>query len=120
MPVDDNAIARAALAELGAPERVQQFNRVRSQLLTDCGDGPPSEAQEIIAHNAAALALWCEEQAAFLTAGGKVDIDQLGRTMNTCRRLLETLGIKRAPRDVTKFAEYLASKKASNESDSSE
>ena len=40
--------------------RVARFRRVREQLLTDRG-GDPTEAQRILADNAAGLAMRCEE-----------------------------------------------------------
>ena len=40
-------------------------------------------------------------------------LDQYQRTSNTLRRLLESLGLKRQPRDVTpRLGEYLAGKAA--------
>jgi hypothetical protein len=87
--------------------RVRRYERVRRQLIADQGNDP-SEAQSTIAKNAAGLAIWCEDQVAKLINNKPVDIGELSTVMNTLRRLLETLGIHRAPRDVTTLSEYLA------------
>jgi hypothetical protein len=88
-------------------QRIRRFERVRRQLLTDQG-GDPTEAQSAIAKNAAGLAIWCEDQLRELLDKKPVNIIELASVMNSLRRMLETLGIQRAPRDVTKLADYLA------------
>lgn len=87
-------------------QRLRRFGRVHRALISDLG-GDPSKAQEVIAHNAAALAIWCEETVEALAAGGKVNISELSTVMNTLRRQLETLGIERKPKDITTLATYL-------------
>jgi hypothetical protein len=86
--------------------RLRRFRKVRNALVSDLG-GDPSKAQEVIAHNAAALAIWCEETVEELARGGKVNIAELSTVMNTLRRQLETLGIERKPKDITTLARYL-------------
>jgi hypothetical protein len=87
--------------------RIRRFERVRRQLIADQGDDP-TEAQSTIAKNAAGLAIWCEDQVAKLINNKPINIAELSTVMNTLRRMLETLGIQRAPRDVTKLADYLS------------
>ena len=87
--------------------RVARFRRVREQLLTDRG-GDPTEAQRILADNAAGLAMRCEEMLVDLLNGSPtLDLAHLNSTVNSLRRLLETLGIQRVPRDITTLASYL-------------
>lgn len=61
-----------------------------------------SEAQGALARRAATLAITIEQIEARLSEGDmSVDLDQLGRLIGHHRRVLETIGLKRAPRDVT-------------------
>jgi hypothetical protein len=87
--------------------RLRRFRRVRAQLIADRGNDP-TQAQEILADNAAALAIRLETEVAKMMQGRMVDIGELNTSMNTLRRLLETLGIERQPRDITTLSEYLA------------
>jgi hypothetical protein len=80
--------------------RLRRFNMVRKALISDLG-GDPSKAQELLARNAAALALIVEEKVERKLAGLPVDVNELGTIMNNLRRQLETLGIERRARDVT-------------------
>ena len=80
---------------------------MRGQLLADRG-GEPTQAQQILADNAASLAVWLEEQIAAMFDGEPTNISELNGSMNTLRRLLETLGIERQPRDITTLENYLA------------
>src|SRR4051794_33001703 len=90
-------------------KRLRRFNRMRSQLLTKFGAGDDAtQAQMTIANNAAAMSIWCEERVAELLDAGEVNIGEFNTTVNTLRRLLETLGIARAPRDIPQLSEYLA------------
>jgi hypothetical protein len=87
--------------------RLRRFRRVRAQLIADRGNDP-TQAQEILADNAAALAIRLEAEVAKMMQGRMVDVGELNTSMNTLRRLLETLGIERQPRDITTLSEYLA------------
>ena len=87
--------------------RLRHFRRMREQLLTDRG-GEPTQAQQILADNAASLAVWLEERIAAMFDGQPINISELNGSMNTLRRLLETLGIERQPRDITTLENYLA------------
>ena len=87
--------------------RLRHFRRMRGQLLTDRG-GEPTQSQQILADNAASLAVWLEERIAAMFEGAPTNISELNGSMNTLRRLLETLGIERRPRDITTLENYLA------------
>jgi hypothetical protein len=87
--------------------RLRRFRRVRGQLLADRG-GEPTQAQEILADNAAGLAIRLEEQITAMFDGQPINVSELNGSMNTLRRLLETLGIERQPRDITTLESYLA------------
>ncbi len=80
---------------------------MRGQLLADRG-GEPTQAQQILADNAAGLAIRLEEQITAMFDGEPINISELNGSMNTLRRLLETLGIERQPRDITTLENYLA------------
>jgi hypothetical protein len=93
--------------------RLMRFRRVRKALLKDQTDDP-TEAQQILATDAAGLAVWVEEQIVVLSDRKleHADINQLNATINTLRRLLETLGIQRVHmKDITPtLSEYLKQK----------
>jgi hypothetical protein len=76
------------------------------------GEGEISEAEKSIARRAATLAVECERmEALFATAGAATadELDLYGRTANSLRRLLESTGLKRRPKDVTPtLTEFLA------------
>lgn len=95
--------------------RLRRFKATRKQLLADRGDDP-TRAQEILADNASGLAVWCEEQIEMLIAGdADVDIGKLQTTINTLRRLLETLGLERVMRDVSPtLTRYIAAQKSAS------
>jgi hypothetical protein len=101
---------RQESAEVTA-RRLRRFRSVKKALISDLG-GDPSKAQEVLAHNAAALAMVCEEKVDTLVAGRAVEIGELSTLMNTLRRQLETLGIERKPKDVTSLARYLEERRS--------
>jgi hypothetical protein len=80
--------------------RLRRFSRIKRQLIQDRG-GDPTAAEAIIAHKAAGLSVWCEEQLDGLMQGDDVKVAELTTTINTLRRLLETLGLDRRMKDVT-------------------
>ena len=86
--------------------RLRRFRVVRERLLKDRG-GDPTQAQQILADNAAALCTKCEDMIVDLINDRPIDLGSLNGTINSLRRLLETLGIERVPRDVTSLADYL-------------
>jgi hypothetical protein len=88
-------------------QRLRRYNRVRNQLLKDRG-GDPSQAQLLLAENISALAVWCQDQIATMVDGGELEISQYTTSANALRRLLETFGLDRVPKDVTTLEEHLA------------
>jgi hypothetical protein len=89
--------------------RLRRFKTVKSQLLRDRGNDP-TQAQITLADNAAALAVWLEEQIADHTSGAReLGIGPVTTAVNSLRRVLETLGIERKAKDVTPtLSEYIA------------
>jgi hypothetical protein len=80
----------------------RRFKGIISALTADSG-GPErlGEARKQIIRRAAMLATSCETmEAASLVDGKGVDLDLYSRMTNTLRRLLETLGLDRVPKDV--------------------
>jgi len=67
-----------------------------------------SEAQFSLIRRAAAIECELERLDARLSAGEPVDLDSYGRCAGHLRRLFETIGVERKPRDVTpSLSEYL-------------
>lgn len=60
-----------------------------------------SEAQLSLIRRAAALACELESMEARMSQGVEINLDSFGRAASHLRRLYETLGLKRQPRDVT-------------------
>jgi hypothetical protein len=74
------------------------------------GDDAVSEAERAILRRAVTLIIELEMlEVKFATEGSKgYQIDRYQRVSNTLRRLLESLGLQRRPRDVTpSLSEYL-------------
>jgi hypothetical protein len=80
-----------------------------------------SEAQLSLIRRAAALECELEQMDGRLSQGEAVNLDQYGRAASHLRRLFETLGIRRQPRDVTpSLSDYLAQIQAEDEAKASE
>jgi hypothetical protein len=70
-----------------------------------------SEAQFSLIRRAAAIECELERLDARLSIGESIDLDSYGRCAGHLRRLFETLGVERKPRDVTpSLDQYLAMK----------
>jgi hypothetical protein len=79
------------------------------------GEDAVSEAERSICRRAATLTVELERlEASFAVADGAQpdQLDLYQRTANSLRRLLESVGLKRRPRDVTTLQEYLTQKAA--------
>src|SRR5262249_47631719 len=75
-----------------------------------------SEAQLSLARRAAAMECELEAQEARMSQGEPVNLDGFGRAASHLRRILESIGIRRQPRDAgPSLAEYLASLQAESE-----
>jgi hypothetical protein len=69
-----------------------------------------SEAQHSLIRRVATLEIELERLEGRLSEGNDVDLEVYGRTASHLRRMLETLGIERAKRDVTPaLSDYVAS-----------
>jgi hypothetical protein len=60
-----------------------------------------SEAQIALIKRASTLEVELERMEGRLSQGEHVDLDKYGRATGNLRRVLETLGLKREPRDIT-------------------
>ena len=60
-----------------------------------------SDAQLSLIRRAASIECELERLDAMLSTGAEVSLDSYGRAASHLRRLFETLGLKRVPRDVT-------------------
>ena len=90
--------------------RVNRYRAIRQQLLNDRG-GDPSQAQVLLAENAAGLAVHLEmEIEKMIKREEKIELGPIGAAMNTLKGLLTSLGIERQPKDVTTLQAYLDGK----------
>ncbi len=60
-----------------------------------------TELQRQLISKFAAMAMQLETMEAAAVAGEPIDLDLFGRITGHCRRIAETLGLQRQPRDVT-------------------
>jgi hypothetical protein len=84
------------------------------------GEANTSAAERSIVRRAAALTTELEAmEARFAIAGGATaeELDVYSRVSNTMRRHLESIGIKRRPREVLSLSEYLSRTEAEAEAD---
>jgi hypothetical protein len=75
------------------------------------GEDAVSEAERALVRRATCLIVECERLEQLFALAGEASpaqLDLYGRTANTLRRLLATLGLQRRARDVTSLSEYLA------------
>jgi hypothetical protein len=74
------------------------------------GDDQVSEAERSIVRRASTLTIELERMEAVFAVAGEAQPDQLDqyqRVANTLRRLLETNGLKRRPKDITSLGSIL-------------
>jgi len=64
-----------------------------------------SEAQFALCKRAAGLECELEQMEGRMSLGERVDLDRYGRAASHLRRILESLGLERKPRDVTQAAQ---------------
>ncbi len=87
----------------------RRYSALVAGLISDAGgEAELSTLQIGLIKRAAALSMECERLEAKLCAGEAVDVDQLARTAGHLRRLSETLGLQRKPRDVTLTVDQIA------------
>jgi hypothetical protein len=92
---------------------VRRFRDLNSLLLSDQGgDDNVTEPRRMLVRRAACLAVELERREAVIAETGEAtdaQIEVYGRTANTLRRLLQTLGLERRARDITpSLTEYIA------------
>jgi hypothetical protein len=86
----------------------RRFREISAAMAADLGNDL-TEAQRHLIARAATLICWSEEREAELARGEEFDVALYSTVTNTLRRLLDTLGIERRPRDVTpSLHDYLA------------
>jgi hypothetical protein len=100
-------------------QRTRPFRRyqaISGAVLGDLGgEENTSEIERQLISRFAVLALTLEGMEAAALAGDQIDLDLFARGAGHLRRIGETLGLKRRPRDVTPSLEsYLASKAATH------
>ena len=89
----------------------RRYRDVVRAIVSDLGgDDVLSEAQRQIASKAAFLALRLEMMQCQSLAGGEIDLPLFGALADRLRRLLETLGLQRVPREVETLESYLSAK----------
>jgi hypothetical protein len=80
----------------------RRYRDIVASHVSDLGERPAlSEAEYSLVKRASTLELECEQMEGRLSMGLEIDLDLFQRTSNSLRRLLESLGLKRVPRDVT-------------------
>jgi hypothetical protein len=74
------------------------------------GGGPLSEGQKQLVRRAATISIQCELMEARGAIGEEIDLDLYGQLTDRLGRVLQRIGIKRVPRDVTSLSlsQYLA------------
>jgi len=97
----------------------RRYRDIHNQIIRDLGEAP-SEAQSLIARRASTLAVWCEQAESEMAGGGDLDIQSFTTAVNSLKRLLEVLGIKRRPKDISDLASYLAVRRAAVEAQAEE
>jgi hypothetical protein len=71
-----------------------------------------SESQISLVRRASAIECELEQMEGRLSCGESVDLDAFTRAASHLRRILETLGLERRPRNVQTLGEYLAAREA--------
>jgi hypothetical protein len=73
------------------------FDDLREQMSRE-----PTASEQVMLTHAAALAFLCEEDARALILRGNIDIEGYRRNLQALRALLQSLGLAKKSRDVTK------------------
>lgn len=100
---DAGKVRLLTLADLdGRTLAARRAKDVVAAIESDLGGGEQlSEAERQLVRRAGVLAVMAESAEASWLAGGEIDPAQHGATVNTLRRTLEAVGLKRRARDVT-------------------
>ena len=88
----------------------KRWEAIRGAVLSDMGgEANVSAVQRQLISKFATLAMRLEEMEASALAGQEIDVDLFGRCSGHLRRLAETLGLRRVPREVPDLHAYLES-----------
>jgi hypothetical protein len=103
-----------ALFAVGGDERsalARRFRDLVASHVSDLGGADAlSENQRSLIRRAVTIEIQLEALEAGLSEGKEIDLDVYGRAAGHLRRVLETLGLKRVPRDITPLHDYIAKK----------
>jgi hypothetical protein len=87
----------------------RRYRDIVAAHVSDLGGRPAlSEAEVSLIKRVSTLELECEQMEGKLSMGLEIDLDLYQRTANSMRRILESLGLKRVPRNVTPSLEGYA------------
>jgi hypothetical protein len=84
----------------GRSSAAKRMQSIKNALTRDLGDDL-SAAQKILVSKAAVLAVALESADAAATNGVEIDLAIYGTAASHLRRILETLGLRRVPKDIT-------------------
>jgi len=92
----------------GRTQAARRFRDLVEFVTADLGGADLlSEGQRQLVRRASALAIMCEAIEADLARDLPFDISNYLASTNTFRRVIETLGLKRVPKDATTLSDYL-------------
>jgi hypothetical protein len=87
----------------------RRYRAIRSAVLSDLGgEDNTTEVQRQLISKFCTLALQLEALEAAAVEGRRIDIDLFGRCASHLRRIAETIGLRRIPRDVTPTLDDIA------------
>jgi hypothetical protein len=115
----DTGVINGLLSIDALDRRTRPFRRyeaIRGAVLADLGgEESTSEVVRQLISKFATLALQLEVMEAAAINGDEIDVDQFGRAAGHLRRIAETLGLRRVPKDVPDLHTYLAAKATEHE-----
>ena len=102
------AFRQTPYARDGIDSRTRPYRRygtIKGAITSDLGgDECITELQRQLISKFAAMAMQLEDMEAAAVAGEEIDLDLFGRISGHCRRIAESLGLKRVARDVTSLS----------------
>jgi hypothetical protein len=105
----------------GRTQTARRFRDLVEFVTADLGGADLlSEGQRQLVRRASALAIMCEAIEADLARDLPFDINNYLAATNTFRRAIETLGLKRVPKDATTLSDYLGKTRPPVEADANE
>jgi len=111
--VPGSSLDRGVLSIDSLDKRTRPFKRyetIRGAVLADMGGVQnTSEVQRQLISKFATLALQLEALESTALEGTPIDLDLFGRNVGHLRRIAETLGLRRVPREVPDLHAYLES-----------